>query len=408
MLSTTERANHLKKIVFFAGIPDKSLYQLAKSGHEKRYQADEIIITEGSEGHNLYIVLQGELDIIKGHQTEFSQIIAHVEAGDLIGEMALLEKKPRFATVVACRDSVIMTIIPFGAFTQVVAQNPSILARMVVSISQRLRQAQYERSKDYKAWIKQLRKKEAETLAVAESTLLGVVRHELRTPISNIRLTTEILERSGELSKLSPLMQDQITRIKTQAKQADKHVSRLVEYAQALSEASSMVMHPFDTVALLEEVIDSYDQQITQAGVEITVELPDEPVWTIGDKTKLFKAMVNLLENGLKFGGDCMIVQLQYHDTSISYEIVDVGIGLPKDKTIDIWQPFVQGVDTVRRGTEGLGLGLPITKFIVESHGGKVWSRGVLGGGSHFGFSIPIIEVSGGLGDDALARPRKD
>jgi signal transduction histidine kinase len=73
-------------------------------------------------------------------------------------------------------------------------------------------------------------------------------------------------------------------------------------------------------------------------------------------------------------------------------EVADTGVGVLPDKLPDMWKDFTQLADPLRRGVEGLGLGLPLVKYVVKAHGGQVWARSQPGQGSVFGFSIPAAQ----------------
>ncbi|MCI0580839.1 MAG: ATP-binding protein, partial [Chloroflexi bacterium] len=78
---------------------------------------------------------------------------------------------------------------------------------------------------------------------------------------------------------------------------------------------------------------------------------------------------------------------------SLHFEVEDTGVGVPADKLDGLWEAFTQMADPLRRGKEGLGLGLALVKFVVGAHGGEVCARSEAGQGSTFGFHVPLNGV---------------
>jgi signal transduction histidine kinase len=111
-----------------------------------------------------------------------------------------------------------------------------------------------------------------------------------------------------------------------------------------------------------------------------------------GDKDRLGDAVYHLVHNAIKFtetGGEVW-VRCRSADHSIRFEVQDTGVGVPEDKLPTLWEDFTQMADPLRRGVEGLGLGLALVKYVVNAHdGGDVFAQGEEGVGSTFGFEIP-------------------
>jgi signal transduction histidine kinase len=82
-------------------------------------------------------------------------------------------------------------------------------------------------------------------------------------------------------------------------------------------------------------------------------------------------------------------INCQAVDHSVRFEVKDTGVGVPADKLPGLWEGFAQMADPLRRGVEGLGLGLALVKYVANAHGGEVWAESQQGAGSTFGFRIP-------------------
>jgi len=128
-----------------------------------------------------------------------------------------------------------------------------------------------------------------------------------------------------------------------------------------------------------------------------------------GDRILLANALYQLVHNAIKFTRDSGKVWVSCWTTSDAFifDVKDTGVGIPTEKLNDIWKSFTQTADPLRRGLEGLGLGLALVKNIVTAHGGDVWVESKVGSGSGFGFKIPLANkqsstMTGKLPVDAL------
>jgi signal transduction histidine kinase len=112
-----------------------------------------------------------------------------------------------------------------------------------------------------------------------------------------------------------------------------------------------------------------------------------------GDRNLLTVALYQLVHNAIKFTRDGGKVWVSCWTTvdSFVFDVKDNGVGIPPEKLNDIWKTFTQTADPLRRGLEGLGLGLALVKNIITAHGGEVWVESNVGSGSVFGFKIPLL-----------------
>jgi signal transduction histidine kinase len=122
-----------------------------------------------------------------------------------------------------------------------------------------------------------------------------------------------------------------------------------------------------------------------------------------GDPERLSEAVHHLAQNAIKFTGADGDVWVRCWATSDAahFEVKDTGVGVPADKLPTLWEGFSQMADPLRRGVEGMGLGLALVKYIVNAHGGQVWVHSEEGVGSTFGFQVPL----GGPEDQTAPEP---
>jgi signal transduction histidine kinase len=111
------------------------------------------------------------------------------------------------------------------------------------------------------------------------------------------------------------------------------------------------------------------------------------------DRERIGEAIYHLVHNAVKFNRSDGSVWISCHpaDAALLCEVADTGLGISPEKLDVIWEAFSQSADEVRRGVEGLGLGLALVKSTVEAHGGEVMASSTPGAGSTFGFRLPIV-----------------
>jgi signal transduction histidine kinase len=130
---------------------------------------------------------------------------------------------------------------------------------------------------------------------------------------------------------------------------------------------------------------------------------PQADVQIKADRRKLKQILYNLLSNAVKFtpmGGTVSVV-VEREGDFINITVVDVGVGIKAEDIPKLFKPFTQLESVYTKAYEGTGLGLALVKQFVELHGGRVWVESLFGTGSRFGFSIPLIQATGGNHDAA-------
>jgi signal transduction histidine kinase len=137
------------------------------------------------------------------------------------------------------------------------------------------------------------------------------------------------------------------------------------------------------------EAVETFQAQASGSGISLTAEIAPGVPPVAFDAARILQVLCNLLSNALKFtpAQGSVVVRLEHVDDNVVCCVSDTGEGIPDDKLEAVFDRFVQLTKTDRRG---VGLGLFISKCIVESHGGRIWVENRKGPGSTFGFSLPV------------------
>jgi PAS domain S-box-containing protein len=221
-----------------------------------------------------------------------------------------------------------------------------------------------------------------------KSDFVSMVSHELRSPLTNISGAMELMLEEEELS-------DEYVRkmLGVVGEQSD----RLIRLVQGILDVSRidagrlfLDSKEVDVLPLLERVVSSLQATTVFHWFELprTDQLP--PVW--GDEDRIEQIFFNLLDNAIKFSpsGGQIGIQMEPGDEEITISITDPGVGIASDKKERIFRKFHRLDSDDSRESYGHGLGLYITRGLVEAHGGKIWVESVEEEGSTFSFTLPL------------------
>ncbi len=223
---------------------------------------------------------------------------------------------------------------------------------------------------------------------------LAMLGHELRNPLNVIGMTAQLL-RSQSLSKKGFVELPE--RIMGQVSYMARLVDDLLDVSRITRGQIHLNMEPCDLTALASETLEEQQRLLAEAGLSLRSELPDEPLWVVGDRTRLKQVVGNGLQNAKKFtdSGGTVTVTLRkaQGENSAMLAIRDTGVGMDTAILKRAFEPFSQGERTIKRSRSGLGLGLTLVKGIIELHHGSVslHSDG-LGTGSELTFRLPLSE----------------
>jgi signal transduction histidine kinase len=201
----------------------------------------------------------------------------------------------------------------------------------------------------------------------------------------------QLIQKYG-LERLIPEQRQQMQQLGEGLKRAETMVNNLVTFASFLSKQGQLRMTSLDLSKLVCEAVQALEPMAQVRGVNVTLELAEEMPPVYGDRQRLIEAIYHLVHNAIKFNrpGGSVVVSCRFVLESVIVEVADTGPGIPSDKLSEVWKDFAQLADPLRRGVEGLGLGLPLVRYVIEAHSGQVWADSQVGQGSVFGFSLPF------------------
>lgn len=231
-------------------------------------------------------------------------------------------------------------------------------------------------------------RQQAEEADRLKSRFLSMVSHELRTPLNVIASLSEMLlweQRSD---------QQELARIHASAQHLDGLIRDVLDLASSQVGQLRLVREPLDLRDALEVVTVIGEQMANDKGMTWMAEIPDRLPKVWGDRTRLRQVALNLVSNAFRFTAQGEVrLQVVAGESEITVSVSDTGIGVPVEEQEAIFDEFRQSERTTARGYGGLGLGLAISRRLVEMHGGTIGVRssGEEGEGATFYFRLPIL-----------------
>ncbi|MBC8144272.1 MAG: response regulator [bacterium] len=234
-------------------------------------------------------------------------------------------------------------------------------------------------------------KENAEAANSAKDQFLAVLSHELRTPLTPVLASIEYLQ---DDPSLTPIVRERFLTIRRNVELEAQLIDDLLDLTRIAKGKLQLSIDLIDAHAMLRNVIEICDATLREKGLKLEVSMDADRFWVRGDSARLHQVFWNLVKNAIKFtpaGGTVRVTSRIIAGDRIAIEVCDTGIGIPADALGKIFDAFEQASGEITRMFGGLGLGLSISKALVEAHGGEIRaSSDGEGRGSTFAVSLPV------------------
>jgi signal transduction histidine kinase len=371
----------------FPGITPAEVEELISNSKINSYPAGAILCRENQVEHTFYMILEGVVEVSKQISPEEVRLLKTLEAGEFFGEMALIHNSPRAATVEA-KTALVVLELDKGGFEHVLQHSSSVAMAMVRVISNRLRQNDDMAIEDLRmraGELAQAYQKLAEQ-DLARREFLSDIAHELRTPLMAASGYLQILNQ-GKLSgtNLNEAL-DAVSRNVGQIVSLVNDVLFLQEIELVLQD-----FQPVDMSEIAHAVVEKYSDKAKEHHVPLTIKGDKGLPQVAGDPKLLERALTGIIDNAIKFsprGGD---VELRFSskNDSLALMVEDHGIGIAPEIRPRIFERFYHLGQSGEDLFSGLGIGLAITRQIIEQHNGKLELESTPGRGSTFTMVLP-------------------
>lgn len=220
-----------------------------------------------------------------------------------------------------------------------------------------------------------------------KSGFVANVSHEFKNPLAIIKESMQLVI-DGVTGEVNPKQKEALESGKKTIERLIRLVSDLLDLSKIEAGKMDMKIEKIDISSLAEDILATYKMEFSKKQIIFKKDIPMNIGFLWGDHDKISQAIINILNNSIKFTpvGGSIAFKIEGSEKDVRFEISDTGHGIPKEYIQKIFDKF-ERVTAERQ--EGTGLGLPITKDIVELHKGKIWVESESGKGSKFIFSLP-------------------
>lgn len=207
--------------------------------------------------------------------------------------------------------------------------------------------------------------------AERKATFVTQVSHELRTPLTSIRMFADMLGASELPSEKRLKFAGSISR---ESERLSGLIERLLTFAALEKGRHAVAIAPVDVAALLRETLEEMDATLRSAGMEVEPEIPAGQLMASTDRSTVKQALLNLLDNALKYARDGRVIRIALTGDAdrVCVRVADCGPGIPGALTERVFEPFIQGEQTLTDKPPGVGLGLSIARGLLRAAGGDL------------------------------------
>ena len=232
------------------------------------------------------------------------------------------------------------------------------------------------------------------------------ISHELRTPLNLILGFSEMMVATPHAYgsvRLPPPYQADVDAIFRNAQHLAGLIDDVLDLSQLEAGRPGLSREWSNLAQVADEAVSAVEARLSNSGLSLTVDFPDDLPPVLIDRTRIRQILINLLNNAARFtdAGGAQVHALR-GDHEVVVSVTDTGIGISADDVAHVFDEFYQSNGNLQRRAGGSGVGLTISKRLVELHGGAMWVESVVGQGSTFSFSLPLVDnvVTGGLAGD--------
>ncbi len=354
----------------FCQLTREELDALRRAASEQSFSAGREIFKESDPGDGLYVVREGEVEISVPVGPNTRRVFCRVEPGDVFGEMAVIEDKPRSASAVATKDTAVY-FVSRAEMLRLIQRSPVLALALLREISHRLR----EFNRQYLREVLQ-----AERLSVVGRFARSIV-HDLKNPLNIIGLTAEM----AAMDEATPQARRRAEKeIRKQVERVNDMIGEILESTQGPQ--PDLVLAPIDYSVFVQQLLEELRPEAALKSATIELENPAPQLGLLINPKRLRRVFFNLVHNAtdaMPKGGQ-IILRFQSKPAEVVTEVEDAGPGIAPEIAGQLFEAFA-----THGKANGTGLGLTICKRIIEDHRGWIAARSEPGRGAVFSFGLP-------------------
>lgn len=244
------------------------------------------------------------------------------------------------------------------------------------------------------------RSRSDEALATRDA-FLGVVSHDLRNMLTGMLGFATLIAKEVSLDDRVERVRMHTQRIHRSGARMNRLIGDLVDVASIEAGALRVAREVGDPIHVVTEAVDAFQAQAAARDVSLVAEIASPPSLVAFDPARILQVLTNLLSNAIKFTppNGKVVVRVERIGDELRIAVRDTGPGIPTDQLEAVFARFVQ---VTKNDQRGVGLGLYISRSIVQGHGGRIWAESTMGQGSTFFITLPIdAELEGAAAEPA-------
>jgi signal transduction histidine kinase len=360
----------LESAGLFRNLNRDELSALRRITQERRFAAGQEIFREGEAGDGVYLVKDGLVEISGSLGQDARRVFSQIGPGEVFGEMAVIEHRPRSASATAARDTTVY-FIPRGEMLYLVERSPGLAMSLLQEVSRRLREFNHQ-------YVREAL--QAERLTMVGRFARSII-HDLKNPLNIIGLTAEMAGLPNATPELRAQSQE---RIRKQVERINELIGEILDFTQGGQSAA--VLAPTDYREFLQPLLEELRHEAEAKSVTLELQTALPAVMLLLDAKRLRRVFHNLVHNATDAMPERGKILLRFSQNRVEVvtEIEDTGPGVAPEIADKLFEPF-----TTHGKAQGTGLGLSICKRIIEDHHGRIWARNERGRGAIFAFALP-------------------
>jgi signal transduction histidine kinase len=229
----------------------------------------------------------------------------------------------------------------------------------------------------------------SDDLVATRDDFLGIVSHDLRNMLAAMVGRAALISLEVARPDHAEQVRDHAARIQRAGARMERLIGDLVDVASIDAGVLAVRREISDPVHVLTEAVETFQEQAKKNGITLGAQMSVPLPRTAYDPARILQVLTNLLSNALKFtaADGTVTVAVEHLGNDLRFAVRDTGIGIPADQLETVFGRFLQ---VTRNDRRGVGLGLYISKCIVQGHGGRIWAESELGKGTTFYFTLPV------------------
>ncbi len=377
----------LRPILF--GLAEEDLDELAQAAVECAFPAGTVIFEEGELGDAVYVIVDGHVEVVKQLDDDSEHFLHIAGRGEIFGEMAILQEGTRSATVRATEPTTVLRIDQ-ASFLTVLGRNPSLGVRMLVRLTNRLRDSDQQAIDELRQANEELKRalRQLESLDRTKSDFIRVSAHELRTPVAALLGYAQMMRANPAVQGI-PHLWEMVKGVVSSTKRLHRVFNSILDVSRLMTREVKIIPSPVNIKVVFDGILSEFRQALEER--DLTLELIGlaELPTCAGAPDLLYKLFYHLVNNGIKYtpdGGRITVsgrtVEVPDLGRCIEVTVEDTGIGIAQKDLDLIFEKFYRtgevalhssGTTTFKGG--GPGLGLAVARGVVLAHDGRIWAE---------------------------------